>query len=454
MPTIPNDPSTTPAVSRSVRDHLRRLQVGLRGYGIAMVLVGLCIVYSLLTIDQQQPTGRDAALDGYRRAVAGKTSELLFVAAAGDDENQFVAKAAEFKDETSVQQIVQGTPQEVRKRIELRRDQGVRQLTLIVSPSASNWTFFDNIRNVFPEIDFVILQPRPYRWPNFIKRDNLLNIANQIAVIAIIAVGMTLVIIAGGIDLSVGSLIALSAVIATRLVRDQCGGLEASGVSLVACSLAAIAVCALIGAVCGSLVAYLDIPPFIVTLSFMLIASGMAYTLSRGESIDALPKGFEWLGSGTLMGIPNTIWLLAGLYAVAHIMMRHMVYGRCVYAVGGNREAARLSGLSVPRILISTYVVCGALAGLGGIIMASKLKSGAATYGDTYELYVIAAVVVGGTSLRGGEGNVLGTLVGAFTIAVIQNGMNLTGIESYTQKIVFGVVILLAVLIDQRSGKA
>ncbi len=159
-------------------------------------------------------------------------------------------------------------------------------------------------------------------------------------------------------------------------------------------------------------------------------------------------RGF-WLGRGAdLFGIPNAVVLMLVLYALAHVLMSRTTLGRYLYAVGGNREAARLSGVPVRRVLLFAYVASGLLAGLGGVVMASQLKSGSPTYGQMYELYVIAAVVVGGTSLSGGEGKMLGTLIGAFTIAVIQNGMNLTNVESYTQKVVLGLVILGAVLLD------
>jgi ribose transport system permease protein len=147
--------------------------------------------------------------------------------------------------------------------------------------------------------------------------------------------------------------------------------------------------------------------------------------------------------------VPNAVVLMLLLYGLAHILMSRTTLGRYLYAVGGNREAAHLSGVPVDRVLLFAYVACAVLAGLGGVIMASQLKSGSPTYGGMYELYVIAAVVVGGTSLRGGEGSMLGTLVGAFIIAVIQNGMNLTNVESYTQKVVLGLVILGAVLLDR-----
>jgi ribose transport system permease protein len=180
----------------------------------------------------------------------------------------------------------------------------------------------------------------------------------------------------------------------------------------------------------------------------MLVASGLAYIFAKGQSIYQIPDSFIWLGRGADLGLPNAVLLMIVLYVLAHIMMSRMTLGRYIYAVGGNPEAARLSGVPIKAVLIFVYTLSGALAGVGGIVMASQLKSGSPTYGGMYELYVIAAVVVGGTSLSGGEGKVLGTLTGALIIAVIQNGMNLTGVESYTQKIVLGLVILGAVLLD------
>jgi ribose transport system permease protein len=261
---------------------------------------------------------------------------------------------------------------------------------------------------------------------------------------------MTLVIITRGIDLSVGSLIALSAVVSTRLIRDVAGAEQASGVGMLAGCVAAIVLCGVVGAFSGTMVAHFKIPPFIVTLAMMLVASGMAYTLSQGESVYQVPDGFIWLGRGAdLFGIPNAVVLTGLLYVAAHMLMSRMPLGRRIYAVGGNMEAARLSGVHVARTLVFVYSASGVLAGLGGIVLASQLKSGSPSYGLMYELYTIAAVVVGGTSLSGGSGRVLGTLIGALIIAVIQNGMNLTNVESYTQKVVMGLVILGAVLLDQ-----
>jgi ribose transport system permease protein len=282
-----------------------------------------------------------------------------------------------------------------------------------------------------------------------LKSENLLNIANQIAVIAIVAIGMTIVIITGGIDLSVGSLIALSAVLAARFIRDYAGALHATTLGMTAACVVAVLLCGLVGFFSGGMVTLCDIPPFIVTLAMMLVASGLAYLLAQGQSIYQAPDSFVWLGRGAnFLGIPNAVLLMLALYAAAHVLMSRMKLGRYIYAVGGNREAARLSGVPVHGVLLFAYAVSGVLAGLGGVVTASQLKSGSPTYGAMYELYVIAAVVVGGTSLSGGEGKMLGTLIGAFTIAVIQNGMNLTNVESYTQKVVLGLVILAAVVLD------
>jgi ribose transport system permease protein len=218
--------------------------------------------------------------------------------------------------------------------------------------------------------------------------------------------------------------------------------------------LGAMAVCGLIGAGTGVVVTRFGIPPFIVTLAIMLVASGLAFLLAQGQSIYQVPDSFVTLGRGTdVFGLPNAVLLMLALYVTAHLFMKHTSMGRYLYAVGGNREAALVSGLSVSLVLIFAYAVSGLLAGLGGVIMASQLKSGSPTYGQMYELYVIAAVVVGGASLSGGRGRMFGTLIGALIIAVIQNGMNLTNIESYTQKVVLGLVILGAVMLDQLKRK-
>ena len=260
---------------------------------------------------------------------------------------------------------------------------------------------------------------------------------------------MTLVIITAGIDLSVGSLIAFSAVLCCWFIKEWMGGPDASVMGMVIASLLAIFGCGILGLFSGSMVAYFGVPSFVASLGMMMVASGFAYMISEGLSIYQVPASFDWLGRGdALFSIPNAVVLMVLLYIVAHFVMSRTTAGRYIYAVGGNPEAARLSGVPVQKILLWVYTLSGALAGLGGVVMASQFRSGDPKYGLMYELYVIAAVVVGGTSLAGGRGKVFGTLIGAFIIAVIQNGMNLTGVQSYTQKVVLGLVLLTAVLLD------
>jgi ribose transport system permease protein len=352
--------------------------------------------------------------------------------------------------------IVQGSPQDARRELERLNENSTRLTNIATVRATSDWNVLENLSERFPALGTPeLLSPQGYQWPTFLKRDNLINVANQIAVIAIMAIGMTMVIITAGIDLSVGSLVALSAVIGAWLIKNVTGGLETSALGLLGAALAAIAICAAIGCFNGLMVTRFSIPPFIVTLAMMLIASGTAFMITNGDSIfSELPESFKWLGVGADLGIPNAVVLMVLLYGLAHIVMEFTPFGRHIYAVGGNPEAARLSGVPVKRVLVLVYTICGALAGLGGIIVASQLKSGDPNYGVLYELMVIAAVVVGGTSLLGGEGKILGTLIGAFIIAVIQNGMNLMGLESYPQKVMLGVVILGAVLLDQLKKKA
>ena len=383
----------------------------------------------------------------------GKTPRVLIAASDQSDDATFAAKLERDLAASGAQVIatVKGEPKDAREALQKAAASGGKLDAIACTQVTGAWLVFSDLKTDFPALgEPRVVTPRSYRWPNFLKSENLLNIANQIAVIAIIAIGMTMVIITGGIDLSVGSLLALSAVLAARFIRDYAGGVNASvGGMLLAC-LAAIVLCGIIGAFSGAMITRFGIPPFIVTLAMMLVGSGLAYILAKGQSIYQIPDSFVWLGRGAdLFSLPNAVVLMLVLYALAHVLMARMKLGRYLYAVGGNGEAARLSGVPVQRVLMFAYIASALLAGLGGVIMASQLKSGSATYGNMYELYVIAAVVVGGTSLSGGEGKMLGTLTGAFTIAVIQNGMNLTNVESYTQKVVLGLVILGAVLLDR-----
>ena len=422
----------------------------LAGRGMILVLLMLAVFLGFATLADQNPNDADA---GTTLAKTLDGSKNILIVVRPSEEDAIFAQAIE--SQTTMQkgrvvEIIKGMPSEARACLERLQKEGVKLDFIVCNHFTAVWSIFENMDTKFPGLgDVKIVEPASYRWPNFFKRDNLVNIVNQIAVIAILAVGMTFVILTGGIDLSVGAMIAFSAVLVARLIRDYGGGTEAQAPALIACSLAAVGVCALMGMFSGAMVACFSIPPFITTLAMMLIAGGMAYLISDGQSIDRVPESFMWLGRGsTLMRIPVAVVLTAILYLIAHLAMTRTVFGRYVYAVGGNREAARLSGVSVLGVLILVYTLSGALAGLGGVVMASQLKSGAPTYGHMYELYVIAAVVVGGTSLAGGEGKITGTLIGALILAVIQNGMNLLGFDSNTQKCILGGVLLLAILLD------
>jgi ribose transport system permease protein len=427
-------------------------------HGMVLVLVLLAVFFSAMTRTEQRPTG-EAAADQVAESVLGRfgrSARVLVAARSNPEDLVFAARLRErlaAGGATGVE-LVQGEPRDAREVLVRLAGAGKKLDAIAANESTAAWLVFADLARDFPALGSpVVVQPRSYRWPNFLKRDNLLNITNQIAVIAILAVGMTVVIISGGIDLSVGSLIALSAVTACLLIRDHAGALRAGAAGMTLACLAAIVGSGLVGGFTGIMVTRFRVPPFIVTLGVMLMASGAAYLLAQGQSIYQIPDSFTWLGRGTtLLGIPNTVVLMALLYGAAHAMMSRTRWGRYLYAVGGNPEAARLSGVPVRRVQCFAYVLCGLLAGLGGVVMASQLKSAAPTYGQMYELYVIAAVVVGGTSLSGGEGRILGTLIGAFVIAVIQNGMNLMSVESYTQKVVLGSVILLAVLLDKTNS--
>jgi len=403
-------------------------------YGMVFVLLGLCAWFSWVTMADQHPMGAAAGAQ-LARELRDKGGVLVIVRDTPEDA-QF-ADAIERSLAAQMIGTVKGQPADARRAVEQYRG---KISVIACNQVTANWAVFDGA--------IPIAKPHSYRWPNFLKRENLLNIANQIAVIAIVAIGMTMVIITRGIDLSVGSLIALAAVVTTLLIRDRAGAEHASAAAMTVSAVGGIALCGFIGFLSGVLVTYFAVPAFIATLGMMLVASGLAFIVAKGQSIYQVPDAFIWLGRGEVFGIPNAVWLMAALYLLAHILMTHTAHGRYIYAVGGNPEAARFSGVPVNRVLLFVYVLSGALAGLGGVIMASQLKSGAPTYGVMYELFVIAAAVVGGTSLAGGQGKILGTLIGAFIIAVIQNGMNLTGVESYTQKVVLGLVILGAVMVD------
>jgi len=435
----------------------------LSDYGMVLVLLLLCMFLSIITWREQQPNDADAgaSLGADILAAKGEDVHVLIVVR---DKQEDDAELAEALRETltaggaTVVGVIKGTPADARAALKKISDADQR-LDVIAGPGDKRTA--ESLRMIakpanFPNLDKTeVMTPKSYGWPLFLKPGNLVNVTNHIVVIAILAIGVTMVIITGGIDLSVGSLVALSAVTTALLIRDVGGALDASGPALVGCALGGIALCALVGLFSGSMITIFDIPPFIVTLAMLLVGSGMAYILSDGEPIsNPIPLSFTWLGGqASLLGIPNAVVMAALLYVAAHIVMTRMKWGRYIYAVGGNAEAARLSGVPVQRVKLAVYAVSGALAGLGGVVLASRQKTGTPTYGDGYELDVIAAVVVGGTSLAGGEGKILGTLIGALIIAVIRNGMNLTDVSAHPQRVILGMVILGAALLDAMKRK-
>ncbi len=431
----------------------------LQNQGMLIVLLLLGLFLSFATLADQVPNDAEAGTVLVKTWPMNKVPNPVVIVVIRDlDEDLLFANAVVKQSlvlDGIVVEIVRGNPSDARSCLEKLANQGIKLDAIVCNHYTAGWSVFDRLNEKFPALgNPIIIEPASYRWPNFLKRDNLVNIMNQIAVIAILAVGMTFVILTGGIDLSVGALIAFSSVLVARLIRDYGGGVEAQVPALILCCITTIIVCAMMGAFSGIMVACFSIPSFITTLAMMLIAGGTAYLISEGQSIDRIPEQFMWLGRGTtFFRIPIAVVLTGSIYLLAHLAMTQTIFGRYVYAVGGNCEAARLSGVSVVTVLILVYTLSGAFAGLGGIIMASQLKSGAPTYGHMYELYVIAAVVVGGTSLAGGEGKITGTLVGALILAVIQNGMNLLGFDSNTQKCILGALLLLAILLDKLKGR-
>lgn len=419
-------------------------------YGMVFVLLILMAGFSVLTIQPQRPTGANVgtAIADQILTQFGNAPNVV-IAVPGSDEDKAFAAAVQArlgKSGAKVVAVSVGSPIDARQAIQGAVDSGIVIDAVALTGSSATWTVFEK----YPELTADrLFAPSTSNWPNFLKASNLIGVANQTAVYAVIAIGMTMVIITGGIDLSVGSLVALASVIATVIIRDLGGGVSASTMTVTFAFLVGIMAAAVAGAFNGIMVTAFRLPPFIVTLAMMLVARGLAKRLSEFQSINAVPPSFRSLGNGSTFNIPNAILLMIVLYMVTHFIMSRSVFGRYLYAIGGNAQASRLSGIPVKKTTMIVYLVCGALAGLGGIMVSSRLNAGDPKYGIMYELDVIAAVVVGGTSLMGGEGRILGTLIGAFIIAVIRNGMNLMGVNSDSQEIVLGVVLLVAVLLDR-----
>lgn len=278
--------------------------------------------------------------------------------------------------------------------------------------------------------------------PHFLTTENLLNITRQVAVNAILATGMTFVIISAGIDLSVGSVLALSGCVMAIALN--------AGVGIFPGILLAVGVGSLCGLANGFMTGFLRVPPFIATLGMMSIARGLALVVTGGYPIFELPEGFSYLGTGYLWDVlPVSLLFTILVVVAAHFVLTRMKLGRYVYVIGGNEEAAVLSGVNVRTTKLLIYTICGFLAGLASVVFVSRLNSAQPTAGIAYELDAIAATVIGGTSLFGGVGSIGGTVIGALIMGVLRNGLNLLNVSSFWQQVVIGVVIITAVYVDQ-----
>lgn len=282
--------------------------------------------------------------------------------------------------------------------------------------------------------------------PSFLTLDNIFNVLRQVSINALIAFGMTFVILTGGIDLSVGSILALSSAVTA--------GLLASGMDPILAILIGLLAGAIMGAINGFIITKGKVAPFIATLATMTIFRGLTLVYTEGRPITGLSDSqfFELMGRGYLGWIPvPVIWMLIS-YCILYFILKKTTFGRKVYAIGGNEEASILSGIRVDKVKIWIYSITGTLSALAGIILTSRLNSAQPTAGASYELDAIAAVVLGGTSLSGGKGWIFGTLIGALIIGVLNNGLNLMNVSSFYQQVVKGGVILLAVLLDRKKA--
>jgi len=296
---------------------------------------------------------------------------------------------------------------------------------------------------------FAILSPR------FLSPLNLFNVMRQVSIYGLLAIGMTFVILTRGIDLSVGSVVAFAGLAAAAVAK---GGLEnrftagidqnAAGWGWPLSLLAALAVGTLAGWLQGVAITRLKVPPFVVTLGGMSAFRGAALLFAGGGPISGFDEAYRWWGQGYVGPVPVPVILFLSAAVIAHVVLSATCYGRHIYAVGGNPEAARLSGLDVDRLTLSVYLIIGSMAGLGGFVLSSRLNSAEAVAGNGYELTVIASVVIGGTSLFGGIGTIFGTVVGTVLIGVLLNGLVLNNVSSYVQQIIIGVIIVLAVAFD------
>ncbi|GHD05523.1 ABC transporter permease [Tianweitania populi] len=290
--------------------------------------------------------------------------------------------------------------------------------------------------------------------PYFLTAGNISNVLLQTSINGVLAIGMTFVILTRGIDLSVGSVVALAGIVsasfATTSATAAVSGAPYPVFVPIAVGLAVGVAC---GGVVGAIVSRFAVPAFVATLGMLSAARGLTLIYGNGRPVPALVPEFRWIGTGNILGIPLPVVILAIVFAVSWWVLTRTRFGRYIYAVGGNPHAAKTSGINVTRIRFSVYVISGALAGLAGMILSARTGSALPQAGIAYELDAIAAVVIGGTSLAGGVGRVTGTLIGALIIGVMNNGLDLMGIQSYYQQILKGALIVGAVMLDQKRNQ-
>ena len=280
----------------------------------------------------------------------------------------------------------------------------------------------------------------------FLTGDNLANLARQVAIFGIIAVGQLLVILTAGIDLSVGSVLGLTGCVTAQLLVE--------GMPVPLAIVVGLLVGVVLGLINGGLVAYGKLPPFIVTLGMLGIARGVVLVLTDASTVQPLPDSFGNIANGDFLGLPNLLWMFAVVVVVTAFVLRRTVFGRYIYAVGSNPESARLSGVPVTAVLVSVYSIAGLLAAVGGVLFASRLNAGIPTAGTGYELNAIAACVIGGASLFGAKGGAFGAAAGALIVATLNNGGNLLAVNAFYLQIIIGALILIAVAFDQWQSRA
>ncbi|WP_424513087.1 ABC transporter permease [Psychrobacillus psychrotolerans] len=314
--------------------------------------------------------------------------------------------------------------------------------------SAMSLKFKNLFKNpeMFTLIGFIILMAiMSFGSDQFLTASNLTNVLRQVSIVGILAVGMTFVILIGGIDLSVGSVMALTGTMMAGMMINF-------SLPPILAILIGVAIGVLIGYITGSLVAYARIPAIIVTLAMMEIARGAGLLYTGGYPLSGLPGNFSVIGRGYVFGIiPVPVLIMAVVFLIAYIILNHLPFGRYIYAIGGNEEAVRLSGVKVKKYKIMVYVISGITASISGMILVSRLMSGQPNAGEGYELSAIAAVVLGGTSIAGGRGHIGGTLLGALLMGVLSNGLNLMGVSSYVQMVLTGIIIIGAIYFSSKK---